>query len=141
MWLCVLFLLSSVFLARLFEKRKMKIASLAYSVLFTFMLFTFIFVFELPFFKVALINLFGELLYAEIASILLSESELITFLGFLLAVQVAIAILTTSTAIVNKLKKRDPLSIKEKNCFFKAIREYNVLSSTEINRLYCRMLD
>lgn len=141
MWLCVLFLLSSVFLARLFEKRKMKIASLAYSVLFTFMLFTFIFVFELPFFKVALINLFGELLYAEIASILLSESELITFLGFLLAVQVAIAILSTSTAIVNKLKKRDPLSIKEKNCFFKAIREYNVLSSTEINRLYCRMLD
>lgn len=141
MWLCVLFLLSSVFLARLFEKRKMKIASLAYSVLFTFMLFAFIFVFELPFFKVALINLFGELLYAEIASILLSESELITFLGFLLAVQVAIAILSTSTAIVNKLKKRDPLSIKEKNCFFKAIREYNVLSSTEINRLYCRMLD
>lgn len=119
----------------------MKIASLAYSVLFTFMLFTFIFVFELPFFKVALINLFGELLYAEIASILLSESELITFLGFLLAVQVAIAILTTSTAIVNKLKKRDPLSLKEKNRFFKAIREYNVLSSTEINRLYCRMLD
>lgn len=141
MWLCVLFLLSSVFLARLFEKRKMKFASIAYSVLFTFMLFAFIFVFELPFFKVALINLFGELLYAEIVSILLSESELITFLGFLLAVQVAIAILTTSTAIVNKLKKRDPLSLKEKNRFFKAIREYNVLSSTEINRLYCRMLD
>lgn len=141
MWLCVLFLLSSVFLARLFEKRKMKFASIAYSVLFTFMLFAFIFVFELPFFKVALVNLFGEMLYAEMITIFLAESELITFLGFLLAVQVAIAILSTSTAIVNKLKKRDPLSLKEKNRFFKAIREYTVLSSTKINRLYCRMLD
>ncbi len=141
MWMGLLFLISSVILARFFEKHKMKVASITYAILFTCILFFFIFTFAFGPIKDQFVSMFGEILYAEIVNALLCESEIVTFLGFFLAVQIAISILSTSTAIVNKLKKRDTVSRSSANRFFGTVKAHAIYHNANFNRLYCRMLN
>ena len=141
MWMGLLFLISSVILARFFEKHKMKVASITYAILFTCILLFFIFTFAFGPIKDQFVSIFGEILYAEIVNALLCESEIVTFLGFFLAVQIAISILSTSTAIVNKLKKRDTVSRNSANRFFDTVKAHAIYHNANFNRLYCRMLN
>ncbi len=148
MALFVLFLITSIFTARFFEKNKMHLASVLYSVWFTVLLILLSFSFDVPLLTQAWTNLIGAQMHQSL-HIWSLQVLTGTFCGvsayiiitFVLAFQLGIIIYSMTKKVVYRLLRRD-INLKLSIVFVKRIQNARVFYSYfDLNRLYCRMLN
>lgn len=148
MEITIIFLLSSIVTARLLDKKRMHVASIAYSVMFVIILSVLLFVVDFEFIRRLMINIvdpqtyykvhfaFMDAINAPFYGLFISGALLLTFV-----VQLAVTVLYTATVIVFHYLQKNSFTCK-KNAYFKLAQSVRSLYlSNRINLLYCRMLN
>lgn len=148
MLLTVIFLISCIITARLLEKKRMKVASIAYSVLFVVLLTALFLTVDIAPISQACINIMGNESYLQTREALIYALRspgygtciyIAVFLTFVL--QAATALTLAVTEIVRVLSKEKEIcrAGKESSEGYRAFREPD--RRKPINLLYCRMLN
>lgn len=148
MILTVIFLITCIITARVLEKKKMRAASIAYSVLFVIFLVALLFVTDLKPLQTALINTVGVKIYFSVRFSLL-EAINATGYGMIIAgailFTIALQLFATVVCVVDKLVeifKKSSFQYKSRRDIFKRILfTHEVFLAKRINLLYCRMLN
>lgn len=148
MALTLIFLISCIITARLLEKKKMRVASVAYSVTFILLLFILLFVTDIEPISRALANMLGANAYGEIKLALIEALRSASYgtcitIAILLTffLQLAVTVFCAVSTIVRFFKKWSVTyrSKREKFRIIYPIR--NIYIRKPINLLYCRMLN
>lgn len=148
MLLTVIFLISCIITARLLEKKNMRVATVAYSVMFIILLYVLLLVIDFAPTNQAFTKLLGEEVYLETKEALLyalnsqGYGTCICFALFLtLFLQLTTALTIAVTGILHLLtgKKEGFFQKREKQLSPRKPRE--VCLNNHINLLYCRMLN
>ena len=149
MGVSVLFLISCVLTARIFEKRKMRAAAITYSVLFISVLFVLAFAVDIPILARALNNALGTKMYRDLHSAIaeaintkLYGFSMIGVICVMFIVQSIAAVVEMARAVAVICFKKKALVRKFKKAYFKFARSVrNLYLPKRINLLYCRMLN
>lgn len=148
MLLNVLFLLTSIVTARLLEKKKMRVASMAYSVMFVFLLVVLLFTVESEAVGRLMVNVLGEDVYRAIHPAFLDAVHtpqygllIVGALALTLALQLSVAVFHTAKLVYHFVKQNSFLQ-KAKQIRFTLLRPVrDMFLFPKINLLYCRMLN
>ena len=149
MELGLLFMISCVLIARKFEKQKMQLASLAYSIAFIVILFVLMFTVDIEIVQRALINVLGRESYFEIHEALLDSIGTAHYgisvamtMSIAAAVQFAIIVLDAFKTVVCYCFIKRKVAYKFKKAYFRFAQSVRSLYlPRRINLLYCRMLN
>lgn len=148
MILSVMFLISCIVTARVFEKRKMHVASVLYTTLFILLLAALAFVTDIEPIRNSLANALGEYAYTVIRSVLFSAIRSSTY-GIAIAAAIVLTavlqLVTTVACVVStiigffKRSGISDLAKKLRDRLAYAMRTLFLMK--RINLLYCRMLN
>ena len=150
MELTVLFMISCVLTARKFEKLKMQLASLAYSVTFIVICFVLLFTVDIDVVSRALLNFFDADLYFDVRAALLDAMAMtyygVSIVGALIvttAVQLAVTVIDAARVMVRYcFFAKESLARKFKKAYFRFAQFGRIVYFPKrINLLYCRMLN
>lgn len=150
MELSVLFLISCVLIARKFEKQKMQVASLAYSVTFIVIFVILLFTVDIDIVTRAWTNIFGAKVYTDIHEALLEATgqaqygiSLIGAVTLAVAIQLAFMVLDAFRVVVNYcFSSKQAIARKFKKAYSRLAQTgRNLYLPKRINLLYCRMLN
>lgn len=148
MLLTFLFLISCIITARLLEKKKMRVASIAYSVLFIILFAVLFLTVDLEPITRALTNVMGAEMYLQTKSALLYaigsagygtciiSAMLLTFI-----IQLVLPIALAVTGLVRILFKKKEEHTSKKEKYKRARIQYGIFVQKQINLIYCRMLN
>ena len=150
MELTVLFMISCVLTARKFEKLKMQLASLAYSVTFIVILFVLLFTVDIDIISRAMLNVLDAELYYDVRTALRDAMGMsyygISIAGALIfttALQLAVTVIDALRVVVRCcFFAKKSLARKFKKAYFRFAQFGRTLCLPKrINLLYCRMLN
>lgn len=149
MALNVLFLLSSIVTARIFEKKKMRVASVAYSVLFIVMLAVLLFTVDVDAIRSTMIWLCGKTSYFNAHFAFMDAIRMPLYGAFImgalvltLVVQLAAAVFCAAKEIVYHFFKQNTHFQKTKKARRTIVHPvHDLFLIPNINLLYCRMLN
>ena len=149
MIITIIFLLTCVITARIFERKNMRAAAVAYALLFAVVLLLLLFAVDIPIVERALTNAIGAAKYAEIASAIddamsstLYGISMISVIGAVFAVQTLASIIEAARVVAVYCFKKEALIRKFKKVYSGALRYSRELClPRQINKIYCRMLN
>ena len=148
MILTVIFLITCVITARIFDQRKMKAAAVAYSVVFIVVLSVLAFTVDYPLISRAMSNIFGINNYNEIHSAICETIQtpvygfsMIGGIAALFFVQLTASVLEMARAVVSCFKKEYLVRKFRKAYVSFAQHAHRLILPRRINLLYCRMLN
>lgn len=148
MLLTVIFLITCIVTARLLEKKKMRVASIAYSVMFIIFLSALVFVSDFSFIRDILTDVFGTYAYYSARYIVIEAVDapgysIIISVALVLTVvfQIAATVYCFVDTIVSYLKKKHHDHKKWKEALKRTLPAYDAIITKRINILYCRMLN
>ena len=149
MILNVIFLLTSIVTARLLDKKKMRVASAAYSVTFIFLLVVLLFTAEAEVISRMMVNVLGENIYWNAHFVFLDAIHapqyglfIVGALGLTFALQLSVTVFHTVKVVVYHFFKQNTPLQKARKIRFTLLRPVrDLFLSPNINLLYCRMLN
>lgn len=145
----VLFLISCVLIARKFEKQKMEMASLAYSITFVFIMIVLLFTVDIDIVRRGMINIFGDQMYMDVRGALMEALNMayygvtvVSLLTVTAIVQFIIAALDAARAVVRHCFPKKSVTVKFKKVYpiFNQI-DHSLHLPKRINLIYCRILN
>ena len=149
MALSVIFLLTSIVTARLLEKKKMRVASVAYTVMFIIMALVLLFTADAESIRNIMLRVVGSRWYFDIRhtfldairaplyGVYMMSAILLTF-----AIQLSVTVIFTAKAVVYHLTKHRAFEYTIKKVHNRLLHEVCSLKmSRNVNLLYCRMLN
>ncbi len=149
MAITIIFLLSCVITARIFERKNMRTAAVAYALLFAVVLLLLLFAVDIPIIERALTNVIGAEKYAEMQSIVDDAMQssiygfsMISVIGAVFVVQVVASVVATAKVVAVYCFNKRSLVRKFKKVyggFVSFARELRL--PRRINIFYCRMLN
>lgn len=149
MLVSVVFLISCIITARFLKRRKMKLASALYSILFSVTLVIIMLAVDSKMIGFAFSNILGGSLYSELHRAILrmfAENiygfSVVTLIALSISVQLAIAIYCATKKAVRHFCASVDAERKFKKVYFRyAPSVRNLYLPKRINLLYCRMLN
>lgn len=149
MALNLLFLLSSIVTARILDKKKMRVASVAYSVMFIVMLAVLLFTVDVDVIRSMMIQLCGKTCYFNVHFTFVDAIHTPLYGAFIIGalvltfvVQLAATVFCVAKEIVYHFSKQNSRYQKAKKArpvFVHSV--HDLFLSPNINLLYCRMLN
>ena len=143
----LMFLLTCVVTARLMEKKKMTVAASLYTVVFVALLTVVLLTSDNTFITTAMQNLLGSMYLpaADFAAGVMGASffgiNLLGLLTLVFVVQLALTVITVTTAVVEYLGKKSPERKFNRVHITRVSHALFLPISRKYNLLYCRMLD
>lgn len=144
----ILFLISCVITARLLDKKKMRVASIAYSVLFVVLLTALLLTSDLELISRALSKIMGTKAYLLTKDALLYAFHsagygfcIFIALSFTFFLQISLSLIYAVVTIVKLFKKGNVALLSKKENYRRLYTPQALYLNQDINRLYCRMLN
>ena len=148
MTITLIFLISCIITARLFEKKHMRVASVAYSVLFVFLLVALLLTSDYEPISNAWSRIMGENVYLQAKDALLYAIHsagygtcIIFALLLTLILQLLLVLTLAVTGIVRILISKNKSYQSKKENYVSLYTLYKLFIQIDFNLIYCRMLN